>query len=609
MHLGQTSWGNGMAKQKRNKGSPGGAERDGIPSGERQRMQRRREREYLAVLHETTLGIVRNLDLESLLETLIERAQGLAGGNSAFIYLPRPGGEVIERRYYTSTFPGLQSSVLHRGEGLAGKVWQAAEPIIVEDYRSWDGLAMSFADHPLGPALGVPLKLGSEVTGIIGVTRPPGSPTFQQEELDQMIRFAQLASIALDNARLHTSLQLELAERRRAEAELQMAYQTLERRVRERTRELEILNSIAAAVNRSLNLREVFQYAIDITTDALGLEAGAAFRLDEEMAEDRDPFLILLAHRGLSAEFLPFVERLPLRASPIEKTLPAGQPLTWTPSEYSLEPVRQALVKEGLALGISVPFVAQGRLLGAMVLGSRRERFMNPEELSLLASIGQEVSMAVKNAQLYDRAQQMAAMEERNRLAQELHDSVTQSLYSLTLYAETAARMLEAGKPRKAADQLRELSDTAREALQEMRLLIFDLKPLDLQKAELADAIRSRLDTVESRVGLKADLRVTGEARISEPLKLELYHVAREALNNVLKHACARHVSVVLALSTDEAVLEVDDDGKGFEPCVGRASGGLGLAGMAERAHKVGGKLTVQSCPGGGTKVSFRAPL
>jgi signal transduction histidine kinase len=587
-----------MAKQKRNNGSPGRAARGGTPSGDRQRMRRRREREYLAALHETTLGIVRNLDLEALLETLIERAQGLAGGNSAFIYLPRPGGEVIERRYYTSTFPGLQSSVLRRGEGLAGKVWQSAEPMMVEDYRSWNGQAVDFADHPLGPVLGVPLKSGSEVTGIIGVTRSPGSPPFQQEELDQMIRFAQLASIALDNARLHTSLQQELAERRRAEAELQKAYQTLERRVSERTRELEILNSIAAAVNRSLNLREVFQYAIDTTGDALGLEVGAAFRLDEETAEGQDPLLTLLAHRGLSAEFLPFVEHLPLRGSMIEKALPAGGPLAW-----------QALVQEGLAFGISVPFVAQGRLLGAMVLGSRKERFMNPEELSLLASIGQEVSMAVKNARLYDRAQQMAALEERNRLAQELHDSVTQSLYSLTLYAEAAARMLEAGKSKKAADQLRELGDTAREALQEMRLLIFELKPLDLQKAELAEAIRSRLDAVESRVGLKADLRVTGEARIGDPLKLELYHVAREALNNVLKHACARRVSVVLTLSPDEAALEVNDDGKGFDPDTGRASGGFGLAGMAERARRVGGELTVQSCPGGGTKVSFRAPL
>ena len=587
----------------------GKQERDHGKSGSQRRMRRRHQSEYLAALHETTLGIVRNLDLEDLLKTIIERALGLAGGNSAFIYLPLPGGEALERRYTTSTFQASRSAVLRRGEGLAGKIWQTAEPMMVEDYRSWNGHAAGFEDDPLGPTLGVPLKSGNEVTGILGITRPPGSPSFQPDELDLMIRFAQLASIALDNARLHTSLQQELAERRRTEAELQEAYRSLEGRVRERTRELEILNSIAAAVNRSLNLTEVFRYAIDTTGDALGLEVGAAFRMDEEAAQDPDPSLTLLAHRGLSGEFLPFVAHLPLRGSMIEKAIPAGGPLVWEPSEYHLEPIRQALVREGLRFGVSVPFMVQGRLLGAMVLGSRGERCMSGEELSLLAAIGQEVSMAVENARLYDRAQQMAAMEERNRLAQELHDSVTQSLYSLTLYAEAAARMLEAGNSGKAVQHLREIGDAAREALQEMRLLIFELKPLDLEKAELAEAIRSRLDAVESRVGLKAELRAIGEAVIGNPLKLELYHVAREALNNVLKHACASNVSVLLTVGPGRVALEVNDDGKGFDPQAGRASGGLGLAGMADRARRVGGEFSLQSAPGRGTRLSFRAPL
>jgi len=599
-----------MDEEKQNHRSAGRAARGGSPAGDRQRMRRHREREYLAALHETTLGIVRNLDLEDLLKNLIERAVGLAGGNAAFIYLPRPGGELLERRYSTSSFQPSRSAVLRRGEGLAGKIWQTGEPMMVEDYRSWGGHAESFQDDPLGPALGVPFTSGSEVTGVIGVTRSPGSPPFDREELDLMARFAQLASIALDNARLHTSLRQELAERLRAESELQKAYQTLEMRVSERTRELEILNAIAAAVNRSLDIKEVFQYAIDTTGEALSLEVGAAFRLDEEEARDPDPRLTLIAHRGLSGEFLPFVERLPLKGSMIEKAVPAGAPLAWKPSEYYLEPVRGALVREGLTFGVSVPFMAQGRLLGAMVLGSRGERSVSNEELSLLAAIGQEVSMAVENARLYDRAQQMAAMEERNRLAQELHDSVTQSLYSLTLYAEAAARLLEAGNSRKAVRELRELGDTAREALQEMRLLIFELKPLDLEKAGLAEAIRSRLDAVESRVGLKADLSVVGEvATIQNPLQLELYHVAREALNNVLKHAGARRVSVVLTLGPEQAALEVSDDGRGFAPQSGRSSGGLGLAGMAERARRVGGELTVQSRPGGGTRIGFRAPL
>ncbi len=570
-------------------------------------MRQRREREYLDAMHETTLGIVGNLDLQELLETLIQRAVALARGNAAYIYTPRRGGEVLERRYASTTFPASQSATLHRGEGLAGKVWQTGEPMMIEDYRSWNGHAPSFQDDPLGPILGVPLLSGREVIGVIGVTRPPGSPPFEQEELDLMVRFSQLGAIALENASLHTAVKQELAERRRAEADLQEAYQTLEKRVSERTRELQILNAIAAAVNRSLDLKEVFRYAIEATTDALGLEVGAAYRLDEEEAQDANPRLTLLAHRGISAELLLFVERLPLRGSMIEKALSKGGPLAWRPSEYGLEPVRDALVREGVRFGISVPFMTQGRPLGGMVLATRGERSATPEELSLLGAIGQEVSIAAENARLYDRAQQMATMEERNRLAQELHDSVTQSLFSLTLYAEAAARMLETGNTGETVHHLRELGDTAQEALQEMRLLIFELKPLELEKRELADALRSRLDAVESRVGLKADLRVSGEAPIGNQLKRELYHAAREALNNVLKHAGARHVSVVLTLSPDRVVLEVSDDGKGFDPDAGRASGGFGLAGMAERAHRVGGELSVQSRPGGGTKVCFQA--
>jgi signal transduction histidine kinase len=597
-----------MDDQEQKRPSPRRAPRRAARAGGGRQAQGRSQSEYLAAMHETTLGIVRHLDLEVLLQTILERARALAGGNWAFVYLPRPGEDLLERKYSSSTFAHSPITMVRIGEGVVGKVWQTGEPMMVADYRSWQGHSASFQDDPLGPILGVPLKSGSEMTGILGVTRPPDSPPFQQEELDQMVRFAQLASIALDNARLHTSLRQELAERRRAEEELQKAYQTLERRVKERTRELEILNSIAAAVNRSLDLAEVFRYAIGATGEALGLEVGAAFRLDEQTAQGPDPLLTLLAHRGLSAAFLPSIEHMPLRGSMTE-VMPDGGPQAWKLSERQLEPVRNALQREGLRFVISVPFVSQGRMLGAMVLGSREERCLSGEEMSLLGAIAEQVSMAVKNARLYDRAQQMAALEERNRLAQELHDSVTQSLYSVTLYAEAAARMLEAGRPRKAADQLREMGDTAREALQEMRLLIFELKPLELERAGLAEALRSRLDAVESRVGLKVDFQVAGEAPIGSPLKLELYHVAREALNNVLKHACARSVSVLLTLGPGEAVLEVKDDGKGFDPRAGTASGGLGLGGMAQRARRVGGELTVQSFPGQGTKVRCRVPL
>jgi hypothetical protein len=133
-------------------------------------MQGRRQNEYLAALHETTLGIVRHLDLEALLETLIERAVGLVSGHSAFIYLPQPGADVIEREYSTAKFEPSSSSGLRRGEGLAGKIWQTAEPMMVEDYQSWNGRSESFQADPLA--------LPGELAGLLhqhGQEEPLGS--------------------------------------------------------------------------------------------------------------------------------------------------------------------------------------------------------------------------------------------------------------------------------------------------------------------------------------------------------------------------------------------------------------------------------------------------
>ncbi|MGE5617679.1 MAG: sensor histidine kinase [Sphingomonadaceae bacterium] len=200
--------------------------------------------------------------------------------------------------------------------------------------------------------------------------------------------------------------------------------------------------------------------------------------------------------------------------------------------------------------------------------------------------------------------ERLAVMEERQRLARELHDSVTQSLYSTTLYAEAAAELLRAGQTEKAMDRLRELRETAQEALREMRLLIFELLPPVLEKDGLVAALQARLEAVEVRGGLQADLRVEGAGRLPPALERELYRIAQEALNNVLKHARARHVTVLLRLGEGSVCLEVKDDGVGFDPEAVWDRGGLGLKGMRERAQRLGGEFRVDSAPGGGCRVS-----
>jgi signal transduction histidine kinase len=259
-------------------------------------------------------------------------------------------------------------------------------------------------------------------------------------------------------------------------------------------------------------------------------------------------------------------------------------------------------------LYVTVPLLVKGKLVGGLTVGAREAREIMPEELSLLAAIGQQVGLAVENARLYEQAEQSATMTERNRLARELHDSVTQSLYSVTLYAEAAAEQLSLGETETAIEHLRELRDTAQEALREMRLLIFELRPSALGRAELAAALQMRLDAVEGRSRVQAELQVDGCEALPRTVQVELYNIALEALNNVIKHAAAHHVQVRLRFDEALTCMQVCDDGVGFEPAIARRGGGFGISGMEERAQRIGGTLFIESAPGKGTSVTVQVP-
>jgi signal transduction histidine kinase len=198
----------------------------------------------------------------------------------------------------------------------------------------------------------------------------------------------------------------------------------------------------------------------------------------------------------------------------------------------------------------------------------------------------------------------MAALEERQRLARELHDSVTQALYGVTLYAEAAGRLLAAGERDGATTYLREVRNTAQEALQEMRLLIFELRPPILEQEGLVAALQARLAAVEGRVpGLVATVDAPSDLRLPAPIEEALYRIAQETLNNVLKHAKAHTIALSLRQQDSGVTLEIADDGAGFDRATAERRGGFGLRGIAERAAQVGGAVTVQSAPGHGTVV------
>lgn len=393
----------------------------------------------------------------------------------------------------------------------------------------------------------------------------------------------------------------------RMSAQLSESYARLEERVAARTRELATLNSIAAVVSSSLHLSEVLNAALSQATTTMRMEVGTAYTLQDGDEADEDKYLVLGARVGLSADFVRRVGERRLRGTAIQLAAAQQQPIVWLVENYPDANVRRALELEGVRQVINVPLLVKGKLIGAFNLGTRQEREVTPEELSLLASIGQQIAVAVENANLYDRAEKSAALAERHRLSRELHDSVTQSLYSVTLYAEATARLLAAGETNTATQYLRELRETAQEALREMRLLIFELRPLALEKTGLETALRARLDAVEVRGGMQTELQVKGEAYLPPLVQDELYHIAHEALNNILKHAHAQCAQVRLIASETTARLDICDDGVGFASTT--ATGGLGLAGMKERVDKLGGTLHVQSAPGKGTTISVEVPL
>jgi signal transduction histidine kinase len=229
-----------------------------------------------------------------------------------------------------------------------------------------------------------------------------------------------------------------------------------------------------------------------------------------------------------------------------------------------------------------------------------------PLQSRILANLfANQVAIAIHNAQLYQRAQDVAALEERNRLARELHDSVAQALYSINLFTDATLMAWETNKPEVVEENLGELADLSRQAMADMRLLIFELRPPALQEVGLVAALQSRLNAVETRTGMQAVIQFDGAFHLSAEQEDQLYRITQEALNNVIKHAHANQVKVQLTGEAECIRLVIEDDGIGFDPVVGGQAGGHGIRNIHERAEKIGARCWIDSAPGQGTKVTI----
>ena len=259
---------------------------------------------------------------------------------------------------------------------------------------------------------------------------------------------------------------------------------------------------------------------------------------------------------------------------------------------------------------LGIPIVTEGEVIGAFYLTDKkgdRGAVFDDADQELIETLAAHAAVAIQNARLYERSRELTVIEERNRLARELHDAVNQTLFSVSLTADAAALLVDR-QPEKAKEQLGEVRELVRAAMAEMRSLIFELRPADVAADGLATTLQKHVDVLRRVYATEIELR-TDRAQAGAGIEREVFRIVQEALANALKHSGAEHVGVHVRTTGGRLFATVSDDGAGFDPEGSLARRHLGLISMRERAEAIGGALEVRSAPGTGTTVQMEIEL
>jgi len=461
-------------------------------------------------------------------------------------------------------------------------------------------------------AIGVAVPAMAVAVGVSRVTRPIADLIAAAQEVARGDFGHKIAANTGDEIE-------ELANQFNAmSAQLEESYATLERRVADRTAELEALTEdehrraeqfrVMADVGQRMTsilplaelldqTAEMIQGTFGYSHVGIGLVEGdeVVYRAGAGDLWDDPDFAFRPARLTVGSEGLT------------GWVAASGEPLLV--SDVSKDPRYVLMQGSGTKSELVLPIKAKGEVIGVLDVQSDNVDSFDESDLRVLQSLANQAAIAIENARLYEGARRLAVLEERQRVARDLHDSVTQSLYGVTLYADAATRLLDAGDIATAEGHMEQLRETARDALAEMRLLIFELRPPALAKVGLVATLQARLEAVEGRTGLTTTLEADPDLRTRAEIEEALYRVAQEALNNVLKHARASNVWVIVTETDRVVTLEISDDGEGFDPRSGAAQGGLGLRSMRERIARLGGEMHIESSEGAGTRVHAEVPV
>jgi PAS domain S-box-containing protein len=379
----------------------------------------------------------------------------------------------------------------------------------------------------------------------------------------------------------------DISERRRADNARQRA----------RDEMFILLRSISDTAFRTLNLNDFLAESISQIVYSFQSQAGVIFLLEETRTKEDAPRVCLAAHHGIPQNMVQHLSPSPEVNRILTHMMERKEP--FIVPDIPMDPrLPHAMRESGNKSLLMVPLITGEQVLGVIGLVRQSGLAFGRDEMTRLTIVAEELASFINS----DRERQEAlALEERQRLFRDLHDSISQKLYGLVALTEAAQARLETGAMVQAAD-LSRIGENARQALREMRLFLYQMKPVDLETKGLVGALTERLAAVEGRANMKTRVLTDDNINLSLEKETVLYQVALEALNNIIKHANAKSVDIILRRRNDSIILEVADDGCGFDSkAPGR--GGMGLRIMQERVAKVDGKIIIKSAPGKGTKV------
>ncbi len=542
--------------------------------------QSQRRTEELEVLSNISFALGQAESGENTLYAIVQQIAQFFGANSgAFLVPDRAETSLLVKAGLDNVVAGL---AFPAGENPLWQTYNSGQVTVLTELPEHPGFETDREFLAVLPgaqsAILVPLRAGETTFGVL------------------CFGFAEKRRFSTQNLRLYRSM----AEIVSASLQRASVLEALEKQVDIRTQHLKTLYDINALASEPVELQQILEDVLEITLASLHSRSGAIHFLDE-----KDAHFYLAAQFGLPPEHLLSLDVLSLEEPFWQNLTLSTNPLV-VPDLRTSANAPQAvmeLARSGLQAYLGAPIRAKGQVVGLFSLFGASILDYTLEEITLLMTIADQIGGLVERARLVRQAELAAVVQERQRLARELHDSITQLLYSQVLFSGAGLKVLRQGNSTLTDQYLAQIGQAAQQALREMRLMIYELRPSDYLDEGLVRALQRRLDAVEKRTGINARLEVHGAIDLDESMEMALYRIAEEALNNTLKHAQAANVIVNLRGLANQVVMEILDDGRGFDLAVKQTSGGMGLANMRERTAALGGVLEVITSPRLGTRV------